>query len=107
MTGNQLKEHLRKMGITQEEAAEKMGVNRRTLQNWFKREFLDANTTELINAKFNMKENIFESDDEEYTSKNNVDDLINSNKLLAESVSTLVKINDMLSMKVLKLIEKE
>lgn len=36
MTGNYLKISIRKLGLTQAEAAEKLGVTRATLNNWCK-----------------------------------------------------------------------
>lgn len=48
MTGNQLKEIIRKSGLTQELAAQKMGITRRTLQNWFKMDQLDANISQIV-----------------------------------------------------------
>lgn len=52
MTGNQLREAIRKMGITQDSAAESLGITRRTLQNWFKLDQLDANISQ------NVKDNL-------------------------------------------------
>lgn len=48
MTGNQLKEEIRKIGITQEEAANKLKITRRTLQNWFSLPDLDANISQNV-----------------------------------------------------------
>lgn len=53
MTGNQLKIELKKIGITQELAAERLGVTRRTLQNWFALDVLDANISQ--NVKLNLQ----------------------------------------------------
>jgi len=51
MTGNELKLELKKRGIKQEDAASKLGVTLRTLQNWFNRDLLDANIIhDLINS---------------------------------------------------------
>lgn len=44
MTGDQLRERIKKMGITQAEAAKRLNITERTLQNWFKLDQLDANT---------------------------------------------------------------
>ena len=52
MTGNQLREAIRKSGITQDKAAESLGITRRTLQNWFNLEKLDANISQ--NVKCNL-----------------------------------------------------
>jgi len=43
MTGNELKIEIKKLGIKQEDAAKKLGITLRTLQNWFKIDNLDAN----------------------------------------------------------------
>ena len=48
MTGNQLKEEIRKIGITQEEAAIRLKITRRTLQNWFALPELDANISQNV-----------------------------------------------------------
>lgn len=50
MTGNQLKEEIRKIGITQEEAANKLKITRRTLQNWFSLPNLDANISQSVKS---------------------------------------------------------
>lgn len=50
MTGNQLKEEIRKIGITQEEAAHKLKITRRTLQNWFSLPNLDANISQSVKS---------------------------------------------------------
>lgn len=54
MTGNQLREEIRKLGLTQDEAAEKLGVTRRTLQNWFRLEKLDANISQNVKSNLNI-----------------------------------------------------
>ena len=48
MTGIQLKEEIRKLGITQENAANKLGISLRQLQNWFKNEELDIKITHNV-----------------------------------------------------------
>lgn len=54
MTGNQLKEEIRKLAITQEVAAKRLGITLRTLQNWFKLSELDANISQNVKSKLKI-----------------------------------------------------
>jgi phage repressor protein C with HTH and peptisase S24 domain len=61
MSGNQLREAIKRAGITQDEAAKSLGITRRTLQNWFKLGKLDANISQ--NVKDNLDIDLLYRDD--------------------------------------------
>lgn len=52
MTGNYLKNSIKTLGLTQSEAAEKLGVTRATLNNWCKLAVLPAAT--VANVKTSL-----------------------------------------------------
>ena len=56
MTGYQLKEEIRKAGIKQEDAAKRLGITRRTLQNWFSLSELDANISQNVKSNLGIDE---------------------------------------------------
>ena len=58
VSGSHLKEAVRKLGLTQEQAAGKLGITRQTLGNWFKLSELDQNT--LYDVKRNLHIDILE-----------------------------------------------
>lgn len=82
MTGNQLKLKLKKLGVTQEDAADKLGVTRRTLQNWFSLEELDANISQ--NVKLVLGIGDCDSD-----VSLDINSLIEANKNLTETIRNL------------------
>lgn len=50
MTGNQLKVELKKLNLTQEKAADMLGVTRATLSNWCKQADLSNNIVKNVNT---------------------------------------------------------
>lgn len=56
MTGYQLKEEIRKAGLKQEDAAKRLGITRRTLQNWFSLSELDANISQNVKSNLGINE---------------------------------------------------
>lgn len=50
MTGIQLKNEIRKLGITQESAADKLGISLRQLHNWFNIEELDIKISHSVQS---------------------------------------------------------
>ena len=54
MTGIQLKNEIRKLGITQESAAEKLGISLRQLHNWFNNEELDVKISHIVQARLGI-----------------------------------------------------
>lgn len=56
MTGNQLKYEIKKLNITQDEAAKKLGITRQTLGMWLKYAELDNMTMQLVTAKLGISE---------------------------------------------------
>lgn len=56
MTGNQLKYEIKKLEITQEEAAARLGITRQTLGIWLKYAELDDMTVQLVTAKLGISE---------------------------------------------------
>lgn len=56
MTGNQLKFEIKKLEMTQEEAATRLGVTRQTLGMWLKYAELDDMTMQLVTAKLGINE---------------------------------------------------
>ncbi len=61
MSGNQLREAIRKLGLTQDEAADSLGITRRTLQNWFKLERLDANISHNVKDNLGIDFSFYEN----------------------------------------------
>lgn len=56
MTGNQLKFEIKKLELTQEEAASRLGITRQTLGVWFKYAEIDDMTMQLVSAKLGISE---------------------------------------------------
>lgn len=54
MTGDQLKIEIKKLGLTQNEAANKIGVSRQTLSIWMRLAIIDEGTVELVKTKLNI-----------------------------------------------------
>lgn len=54
MTGKQLRIEIKKLAITQENAAKMLGIDRRTLQNWFLKELLDSNISHIVKEKLGI-----------------------------------------------------
>lgn len=52
--GNQLKEAIKEIGLTQEEAANRLGITRQTIGQWFKRAVFDANTLHDVKSKLGV-----------------------------------------------------
>ena len=63
ISGSQLKKAVKKENLSQERAAQLLGVTRQTLLNWFKLPELDPNT--LHKVKFNLHINFGEPPNEE------------------------------------------
>lgn len=82
MTGNQLRIEIKKLNITQEEAANALGVTRRTLQNWFELEEIDANISQKVKEKLNIT-------DEEPTQISSVNDLVELIRSQQETIKNL------------------
>lgn len=55
MTGDQLKIEIKKLGLAQTEAANKIGVSRQTLSVWMRSAIIDKGTAELVKTKLNIK----------------------------------------------------
>lgn len=92
MTGNQLKIELKKLNITQEDAADKLGVTRRTLQNWFSLDELDANISQNVKLVLGIgNRNLDVSID--------VNGLIETNRQLSETINRQSKIIETLTSK--------
>lgn len=53
--GNQLRKAIKKKGLTQEEAAELLGITRQTIGKWLKRSVFDANTLQELDIKLGIK----------------------------------------------------
>lgn len=82
MTGIQLKLEVRKLNITQEDAASKLGVTRQTLQNWFKSGELDANILQTVKTNLGIGECNLET-------QVDINSLIEANKNLTETIKNL------------------
>lgn len=92
MTGNQLKIELKKLNITQEDAADKLGVTRRTLQNWFSLDELDANISQNVKLVLGIgNRNLDVAID--------VNGLIETNRQLSETINRQSKIIETLTNK--------
>ncbi|WP_304953061.1 helix-turn-helix transcriptional regulator [uncultured Alistipes sp.] len=52
--GNQLRKLIKEKGLTQEKAAEKLGITRQTIGQWLKRPVFDANTLHEISSKLGV-----------------------------------------------------
>lgn len=57
MTGNELKDSIKKMKLTQAEAAEKLGITRATFNNWCKLATLSPVAAASIESVFGIKAN--------------------------------------------------
>lgn len=83
MTGIQLKNEIKKLGITQEDAANKLGVTRTTVINWCKQ--ADLPYTVVQNVKTMLGININDSESDNYI------DLIKSQQRTIENLSEIIK----------------
>lgn len=92
MTGNQLKIELKKLNITQEDAADKLGVTRRTLQNWFSLDELDANISQNVKLVLGI-------DNRNLDVAIDVNGLIETNRQLSETINRQSKIIETLTNK--------
>lgn len=54
MTGNELKIEIKKLGLTQDQAAKIIGITRQTLGIWFKNAELSKETAGLVMSKLNI-----------------------------------------------------
>lgn len=54
MTGNQLKVEIRKLNMTQAEAAKRLGITRQTLSLWFKYAKIDESVLHLVAANLDI-----------------------------------------------------
>lgn len=52
MTGNQIRKAIEELGITQEIAAEKLGINLRTLQGWMSQDEVSAKIARTFRSVF-------------------------------------------------------
>lgn len=57
MTGNKLKIEIKKLGLTQEEAAKLIGITRQTLGIWLKSAQLSEGIEELVMSKLGINAN--------------------------------------------------
>lgn len=94
MTGNQLKFELKKLNVTQEEAADRLGVTRRTLQNWFSLDELDANISQNVKSVLGIGNC-------DSGSTIDVNSLIEANRQLSEIINRQSKIIETLTSKIL------
>lgn len=53
--GNQLRKAIKEKGLTQEKAAELLGITRQTIGQWLKRSVFDANTLQELDIKLGIK----------------------------------------------------
>lgn len=78
MTGNQLRKLLEELNITQEIAANRLGVTVRTLQNWINKDELDEKISRIINSGLMTDSNIAQ-----HTNSHNING--NGNKVNSET----------------------
>ena len=94
--GNQLRNAIKKKGLTQEEAAELLGITRQTIGIWLKRQVFDANTLHRIRQKLGV--NLDSSEEAKELDNINVprevfdkiSQLIDANCSQKEDISSLV-----------------
>lgn len=79
--GNQLKKAIKERGLTQEQAAERLGITRQTIGQWIKRPTFDANTLHEIGSKLGI-----ELEPESNRKSNN----INLSREVFEKISQLI-----------------
>lgn len=94
--GNQLRKAIKEKGLTQEEAAELLGVTRQTIGIWLKRQVFDANTLHRIRLKLGVNldstEEMKESDNINMPREvfDKISQLIDANCSQKEDISSLV-----------------
>lgn len=103
VSGYQLKQFLKYLDITQDEASKRLNVSRQTINTWCKLAVLDDSTLQNVKSVFSHFEN-WVADNynhnstvaepaERYNPSDPVGQLIKNNTLLAESNSRLVESN--------------
>lgn len=83
MTGNQLKTEIKKANLTQEKAAEMLGVTRATFNNWCKQAELPNNIVKNVNTVFGLN---IASDNDSY-----LIELVKSQQETIKSLSETIK----------------
>lgn len=101
MTGNQLRIEIKKLGITQGDAAAMLGIDRRTLQNWFSKDILDANMSQSVKDKLGV-----EDDERSLNETITIKQLLENNKILSETNQKLTTTNQELTERILKLLDE-